>query len=141
MPAGPPTIIVTAAVIERGNRFLLTRRQEGVHLEGFWEFPGGKCHPGEPLADCLRRELREELDVDAIVGQEIFTTSHAYEDRIVELHFFACEVAGEPSPQQGQEMRWVERCDLRALPFPPADAELIATLCGPRGFSRSSSSP
>ncbi len=61
-------LVVTAAVIERGGRYLVTRRQKGVHLEGLWEFPGGKCDAGESLADCLRRELREELGVDAAVG-------------------------------------------------------------------------
>ena len=54
------TIIVTAAVIERDGRFLVTRRLKGTHLEGTWEFPGGKCDAGETLTDCLARELREE---------------------------------------------------------------------------------
>ena len=53
------TIVVSAAVIEDHDRFFVTRRQKGVHLEGFWEFPGGKCEPGESLADCLQRELEE----------------------------------------------------------------------------------
>ena len=66
---------MTAAVIERDGRVLVTRRQRGVHLEGYWEFPGGKCHPGESLAACLARELREELDVDARIGPEMFTTT------------------------------------------------------------------
>src|SRR5712692_9225706 len=122
------TIVVTAAVVERDGRFLLTRRQRGVHLEGYWEFPGGKCDPAEPLAACLVRELREELDVEAAVGDELFTTTHAYPERRVELHFFRCDLVGPPRPQQGQEMRWVRREELRTLKFPPADAELIAIL-------------
>ena len=52
--------------------------QQGVHLEGYWEFPGGKCDAGETLAACLARELREELDVDVAIGEEIFATTHAY---------------------------------------------------------------
>ena len=122
------TIVVTAAVIERGGALLITRRQAGVHLEGYWEFPGGKCNAGETLAVCLARELREELDVDARVGEEVFTTTHAYPERQVELHFFRCELRGEPRPQQGQEMRWVRRDELHALEFPPADEELIRVL-------------
>jgi len=122
------TIVVTAAVIERDGRLLVTRRQQGVHLEGCWEFPGGKCDPGEPLVACLLRELREELDVDARVGDEVFTVTHAYPERRVELHFFACELMGEPRPQQGQAMQWVRREDLTTLEFPPADAELIERL-------------
>jgi mutator protein MutT len=122
------TVIVTAAVIEVGGRFLVTRRQKGVHLEGLWEFPGGKCDAGEPLDTCLARELVEELDVAARVGAEVFTITHVYPDRAVELHFFSCELLGEPKPQLGQEMRWVDRRELATLEFPPADAELIRML-------------
>ena len=122
------TIVVCAAVIERGDAFFVTRRQKGVHLEGYWEFPGGKRDAGETLTACLERELREELDVAVRVGAEIFSAAHDYPDRRVELHFFACELLGEPAPQIGQEMRWVPRAELAALKFPPADDELIARL-------------
>jgi 8-oxo-dGTP diphosphatase len=74
------------------------------------------------------RELREELDVSASVGDEVFTVGHTYPERRVELHFFACELMGEPRPQQGQAMQWVRREDLATLEFPPADAELIRRL-------------
>ena len=121
-------IVVAAAVVELDDKFLVTRRQKGAHLEGYWEFPGGKCDAGESLAACLARELREELDVDARVGDEVFTTTHAYPERSVELHFFRCELYGEPRPQIGQEMRWVRRDELTTLEFPPADAELIRIL-------------
>jgi mutator protein MutT len=122
------TVVVTAAVIERDDRFLVTRRQRGVHLEGYWEFPGGKCQRDEDYATCLTRELREELAVDASVGDEVLATTHAYPDRSVELHFIRCEIAGDPAPQIGQELRWVARADLARLEFPPADAELIRLL-------------
>ena len=122
------TIVVSAAVIERDGRFLITRRQQGVHLEGYWEFPGGKCDEGESLAACLERELREELDVSARPGEELFTTVHDYPDRRVELHFLNCEIAGEPRPQMGQDMMWAPRESLADLEFPPADGELIRML-------------
>ena len=122
------TIVVTAAVIERDDRFLVTRRPRGVHLEGYWEFPGGKCERGEDHATCLARELREELAVDVSVGDEVLATTHAYPDRAVELHFIRCAIAGDPAPQVEQDLRWVARADLAALEFPPADAELIRLL-------------
>jgi mutator protein MutT len=128
----PPVIVVTAAVIEKDGKFLVTRRPRGVHLEGLWEFPGGKCEPGEALGSCLQREIREELGTGAAVNAELFTVAHSYSDRTVELHFFACELNGEPRPVLGQEMRWVSREELRELAFPPADAELIERLTGPR---------
>lgn len=130
------TIVVTAAVIERDGRFLVTRRQKGVHLEGYWEFPGGKCDAGESLPACLARELDEELAVNSVVGHEVFAVTHHYPERSVELHFLACEIAGEPQPQLGQEMRWVTRAELKELSFPPADEELIRTLVSGSAKSR-----
>ena len=126
-----PRIVVTAAVIERDDAFLVTRRLEGVHLEGFWEFPGGKCEPGESHTACITREILEELGTGVRVGPEIFAVEHGYTERVVELHFFACELTGQPEAILGQEMRWVCRADLRTLQFPPADAELIEMLASP----------
>lgn len=122
------TLIVAAAVIERDGRVLLTRRLPDTHLAGRWEFPGGKCQPGESLTACLARELEEELNVEAVVGDEILATTHDYPERRVELHFLRCRILGEPQPVLGQEMRWVARADLGDYEFPPADAELIAQL-------------
>jgi 8-oxo-dGTP diphosphatase len=125
-----PVMVVTAAVVERDGRFLMTRRFTGTHLAGYWEFPGGKCHVGEGLRECLRRELREELDVEALVGEEILTTEHQYPDRKIRLHFYRCELAGEPKPALGQELRWVLRRDLNDLELPPADEALVRLLKG-----------
>ena len=127
---GITVVVVAAAVIERDDRFLLTRRQKGAHLEGCWEFPGGKCEAGETPAACLAREIREELGVGSAIGAELLVTSHAYADRRVELHFFRCDVGGVPAPQLGQDMRWVARHELATLELPPADAELIRILSG-----------
>ena len=122
------TIVVTAAIVEDHGRYFVTRRQKGVHLEGLWEFPGGKIEPGESLADGLRRELKEELGAEVTVGEEVFTVTHDYADRRVELHFLSCTFLNAPRPVLGQEMRWVAREELRSLTFPPADAELIRVL-------------
>ena len=121
-------MIVVAAVIEANEQFLLTRRQAGVHLAGMWEFPGGKIDRDEPHAAALRRELREELDVEVDVGERMYRTVHAYDDRTVELHFYRCGLKGEPRPLLGQQMRWVPRGELATLGFPPADTELIQML-------------
>jgi 8-oxo-dGTP diphosphatase len=121
-------VIVVAAVIESGDSFLVTRRQDGVHLAGMWEFPGGKIDPGESHADGLRREIREELDTDVAVRDLVLETTHAYPDRTVTLFFYRCELLGTPQPMIGQEMRWVGRKELASLGFPPADAKLIRTL-------------
>jgi 8-oxo-dGTP diphosphatase len=123
-----PVVIVTAAIVERAGRFLLTRRLKGTHLAGTWEFPGGKCEPGETLESCLARELAEELAVTAVVGGPVLVTRHAYPERTVELHFFEVTVLGDPAPQLGQEMCWATREDLRSLSFPDADRAVIDLL-------------
>jgi mutator protein MutT len=121
-------IVVVAAVIEDRHRFLVTRRPPGVHLAGMWEFPGGKIDPDESHSAALRRELREELGVDADVGDLVHETTHAYPDVTVALFFYRCRLIGEPRPLLGQEMQWVPRAQLPSLGFPPADAELIDRL-------------
>jgi mutator protein MutT len=121
-------VIVVAAVIERDGSFLLTRRLDGTHLAGMWEFPGGKIGSGETHAQALRREIREELDADVDVGPLVFETRHAYPERTIALHFYRCALRGEPKPLLGQQMKWVPRIELSALEFPPADADLIRLL-------------
>jgi mutator protein MutT len=124
------TVHVVAAVVEDGGRFLVTRRQAGVHLAGLWEFPGGKVALGESHEQALRREMQEELGTDVEVGPLVSTAAHGYYDRHVTLHFYACRLGTTPRPMTGQEMRWVPRSELRSLGFPPADEELIAILTG-----------
>lgn len=124
----PSPVVVVAAVIEREGHFLLTLRPEGTHLAGHWEFPGGKCLPHETHAEALRRELFEELDIVGDVRDCIYRVTHQYADRIVELHFYACDFEGDPKPMLGQQLRWVGREQLRTLAFPEADAALIERL-------------
>ncbi len=121
-------IAVVAAVIEHRDRFLITRRQDGVHLAGVWEFPGGKIGAGETHADALRREIVEELDSDVIVRDLLLETTHTYPDRTVTLFFYRCDLLGTPAPMIGQEMEWIPRAELSSLTFPPADNELIRML-------------
>ena len=123
-------IVVLAAVIARGDRVLLARRPDHVHLGGRWEFPGGKCEPGETHDACLRRELDEELGVDARIGEELLVTEHAYPERVVRLHFRRCAFDGDPVARLGQELKWATRAELSSLDFPEADREIVRLLIG-----------
>ena len=115
--------------MERDGCILLTRRLRGTHLEGLWEFPGGKCDAGETLQACLVREMREERAVDVeVAASPLLSVTHAYPEKVVALHFFACTLLGDPEPQLGQEMRWVPRSDLDQYEFPAADRDLITLL-------------
>ena len=124
----PRRVVVVAAVVERADRILVTERLAGTHLAGHWEFPGGKMENGEDHRRCLEREMREELDVEVEVGDELHTTIFDYPDRTVELHFYCCAIIGDPKAVLGQRMRWVSRAELKSLRFPPADLELIRVI-------------
>jgi 8-oxo-dGTP diphosphatase len=121
-------IVVVAAVVERDGCFLLTLRPEGTHLAGHWEFPGGKVHASETHAEALRREIFEELDAVAQVGDLLHTVTHAYPEKTVQLFFYKCDLSGDAKPMIGQAMRWVAKHELSTLPFPEADRDLITTL-------------
>ncbi len=130
MTDGRSAVVVAAAIVERDGRWLMARRLKGTHLEGLWEFPGGKVDPGESLEACLIRELAEELGVDSRVGRLRWSTTHDYPAKRVVLHFYECTIDGEPRPLLGQELRWVSASELATLAVPEADAGLVALLIG-----------
>ena len=119
---------VVAAVIERDGRYLITRRLERTHLAGLWEFPGGKIGSAEAPETALRRELQEELGVDATVGDLVEAVTWTYPEKTVRILFFRCALHGEPRPQEGQEMRWAEGPALSTYAFPEADRRLVERL-------------
>ena len=135
-PSAPVTQ-VAAAVIRHKDRYLIGRRSEESVLGGLWEFPGGKCAPGEEIEDCLRRELEEELGEKlgraVTVGQPVCEVLYPYPHGTVLLYFYNCslEAAPEsdaPKPLGGREFRWVRPQELPDYPFPPANQLLIQQL-------------
>ncbi len=120
---------VAAGIIHREGRYLIARRRPGVHLAGFWEFPGGKREAGESLAECLQRELFEELSIRVDVPIPYQMIRHEYQDRTVELHFFRCAIEqGDAVPVECEEIRWVLPEELTRFEFPPADRVIIDAL-------------
>ena len=119
-------ISVTAAIIWQDDKVLITRRPKGTHLEGMWEFPGGKKEEAETLEECIEREIKEELGVEVKAEKYLLSVSHEYETKIVDLHIFECSlVNGSPTPMEGQCMKWVRPCDMPEYKFPPPDIEVI----------------
>ena len=130
---GAEPIQVAAALIVREGRYLITQRKAGVHLGGFWEFPGGKREPDESLEDCLRRELREELGIEITSPVLFQVIRHDYPEKAVELHFFRCSISsGLPCPMGCEDLRWVAPEELARFPLPHADQPLVEALCGER---------
>jgi 8-oxo-dGTP diphosphatase len=124
----PAPVLVAAGVIVREGRVLLSQRKRGAHLEGAWEFPGGKVEPGEDPRAALARELAEELGVDADVGAPVEVTFHRYPGKDVLLLFFEASLReGSPEPRalDVADVRWAAAGDLRDELFPPADVAVL----------------
>lgn len=123
-------MLVVAAVIEREDAVLVSLRRADGERASLWEFPGGKVEPGEGERAALYRELREELGVRAQVGEEYARLEHIYPDLQVELALYRCTLhqGEEPRPLSAQEVRWVARRDLPALPFCEADVPVLSLL-------------
>jgi mutator protein MutT len=122
-------IEVAAGLIRHEGRYLIARRKQGVHLAGFWEFPGGKRETDESLVECLQRELFEELGVRIDLPIPYRIVRHNYPEKTVELHFFRCAIEeGMPAPVDCAEIRWVLPEELTQFEFPQADQVIIEAL-------------
>jgi 8-oxo-dGTP diphosphatase len=117
-------IPVVAAVIRRGNRFLLALRRQEKRHGGCWEFPGGKLGEGETEREALSRELREELGVVLTgVGDCLFTAMDPGSP--FRVRFWETRVEGEPEPLEHSEVRWTTVEEAEGLPLAPADASFL----------------
>ncbi|MBW2381366.1 MAG: 8-oxo-dGTP diphosphatase MutT [Deltaproteobacteria bacterium] len=122
-------VVVAAAVIIRDGRVLLTRRAEGQHLAGLWEFPGGKLEDGESPEEALVRECEEECGIEVEVAGILEVTHHRYPEKEVLLLFYRCELrSGEVRHLQVADHAWVAPVDLGSYPLPPADQAVIARI-------------
>jgi 8-oxo-dGTP diphosphatase len=130
-------IEVAAAVIERADgSFLLAQRPPGKVYAGWWEFPGGKVHPGETAVEALARELVEELGITVVRAYPWITRVHVYEHGTVMLNFFrVVEWQGEPHPHENQALAW-QRLDAPMVePMLPANAPVLASLALPLEYA------
>jgi mutator protein MutT len=128
-PSSEPAIEVSAGLVFRAGRLLITRRRAGDHLGGLWEFPGGKRRADETFEACLHRELAEELGIEVEVRAPFEDIRHAYPERTVFLRFFLCSwVRHEPCALGCDAFAWIRRTELARYLFPPADLRLLDRL-------------
>ncbi len=118
------------ALLERNDRILICRRAEGQQHAGKWEFPGGKVEPGEALEEALRRELEEELDIRASIGEEAERYEYTYPGRtpILLVFFRVTEFSGEPRSLEFAEIRWEEPGRLPEYDFLEGDVDFVRRL-------------
>ncbi len=125
------SIHVAAGVIIRNSRaglieILLAKRPMTAHKGGLWEFPGGKVERGETAEEALKRELGEELAIDAQVSSALLQIPYDYPEKSVLLDVWLVSVfAGEPMGNEGQEVRWVSLAELDSFDFPEANAPIV----------------
>ncbi len=129
-PTPTAPIRVVAAVISRGDRLLVCQRPLEKRHGGLWEFPGGKCEPGESDADAARRELHEELGVDVLeVGAPELEVADPGSPYLIV--FAPVRIAGEPSCHEHIALRWGTAAELAPLPLAPSDRRFVeARLAG-----------
>ena len=122
-------IRVVGAVFHDGQRFLACRKKPGKPLEGHWEFPGGKIEPGETPEQALAREIREELNLIAEVGQKVTTTTYEYDFATIELTTFYCTlVDGELRLTDHDDTKWVTSTEAAHLTWAPADIPAVEAI-------------
>ncbi len=129
-PQSPSVKQVVAGLIFKDNQILVCQRTRHQTMPLKWEFPGGKIEEGEQPRDALRRELNEELGIDATIGEEVARIRHEYKNgSAVELRFYAVrEYKGEIENRIFKDMRWTVRSELPSLDFLEADLQLVREL-------------
>lgn len=125
----PHKLIGVAVIWNEQGQILIDKRPQKGLLGGLWEFPGGKLEPEETVAECIRREIREELGIEIDVGDRLITVEHAYTHFKVTLMVHHCRhCSGEPQPIECDEVRWVTLEEIDRYPFPKANLQIIAAL-------------
>ena len=122
----PHKQIGVAVIYDNDGRILIDRRKQEGLLGGLWEFPGGKIEPNEAVEDCVKREIKEELDIEVAVNDRLITVNHTYSHFKVTLNVFNCTyLSGEPKPIECDEIKWVTLDEIGNYPFPKANGQII----------------
>lgn len=121
-------IEVVAGIVCRENKILATQRGYGEFKDG-WEFPGGKLEPGETGVEALKRELREELDMEVVVGDLLETVEYDYPHFHLTMHCYLCQLAKEEFVLKEHEAaRWLGKNQLDEVAWLPADEGIVEKL-------------
>ena len=127
--------VVAGVLFDAAGRVLVARRPLGVHLEGLWEFPGGKLRSGESRETGLARELAEELGIRVLAARPLIWVEYRYPERDLVLDVWSVEsYSGEPHGREGQPVAWRDVRSLDSADFPPADVPVLAALRLPRRY-------
>ncbi|NLO82275.1 MAG: (deoxy)nucleoside triphosphate pyrophosphohydrolase [Clostridiales bacterium] len=124
-------ITVIAAIIVQDGKVLIGRRAEGQALAGKWEFPGGKLEKGETPQECLRREIKEELNLDIEVGEFFGDNVYHYDTGPIRLVAYEASLLGGQFMMKAHScVEWAKLCELEDYDFAPADSPFVEKLRG-----------
>ena len=121
--------VAVAIIVNQEGKTLIAKRRQGKILGGCWEFPGGKIEPGEKSEDSVIRELKEEMDIDVIVGKQIAEIDYNYEWGDVHLIAFQTDISkGQIKLIDHDAIAWVSMEDMNKYGMTPADEPLITKI-------------
>jgi 8-oxo-dGTP diphosphatase len=125
----PHKRIGVAVIWNQAGQISIDKRKAGGAMGGLWEFPGGKIEAGETVAECIFREIREELGIEIVVGEHLISIDHTYPTFQLTLIVHHCQhISGIPQPIESDEVRWVNVNDLDNYEFPAANVEIIQAI-------------
>jgi 8-oxo-dGTP diphosphatase len=121
--------IGVAVISNQQQKILIDRRKATGEMGGLWEFPGGKIEAGETIEACIKREIKEELGIEILVGDRLTTITHNYKTFKVTLYVHDCQyLKGEPQPIECEEIQWVTPAELNKYQFPSANTQIVNLL-------------
>lgn len=121
-------IEVVAAIIKQNNKYFATQRGYGEFKDG-WEFPGGKIERNETRQEALKREIKEELDIEILVEDFLTTVNYDYPEFHLTMHCYLCTISsGEIVLKEHEAAKWLTKEELRTIQWLPADIKIVDIL-------------
>ncbi len=120
---------VVAAIIINDNKYFIAQRNRNKHLGLFWEFPGGKVEHNETYEEALKREIKEELNIDILINYKLGKENYKDYKIDIELHYFICSyIKGDLKLVEHEDSAWVKKEELRKYKFAEGDSDIISLL-------------
>lgn len=118
---------VCCAIIEKAGKTLAVQRSSNMSHPLKWEFPGGKILDNETPEECIKREIKEELNIDIVVLTQLEPAFHIYPERSIKLIPFVCKTESEPMLTEHKALRWLSQSELRNIDWLEADIDVVDT--------------
>ena len=120
---------VVAAIILKDDKFFIAQRNRNKHMGLCWEFPGGKVEKGETFDIALKREIKEELNIDIAINNKLGEENYKDEKINVKLHYFLCShISGEIYLNEHEDSAWVTKNEFKNYNFAEGDCNIINLL-------------